>query len=280
MANVFIDGILKNSKFRYTLADLSKITNDLAQLHKLHYRMVPFLGKTLMGALFLARMVKDNQKVSIQWKDELNNSVLAYSYRSGKMKGVAYTGEFPNGDIRSNFIQGNGIIKVIRWNLNSEPYTSFTELLPDTVENNLMHFIQKSDQVFTKIYMDCSENEEGRYFVRGLFLQALPDSNSRLKKLTSQLADEVFQGSQIWDLSVEVISDEMSQFMEDDAETLEMGNPYFQCDCSKEKISEVLVSLGKREIDRILDEQGSIEVVCEFCLSKYHYSREEAEDLF
>ncbi len=51
----------------------------------------------------------------------------------------------------------------------------------------------------------------------------------------------------------------------------------FECNCSKERFAEGIISLGKEEIQRMIEEDGSAETQCHFCLETYSYSKEELE---
>lgn len=53
----------------------------------------------------------------------------------------------------------------------------------------------------------------------------------------------------------------------------------YQCDCSKERFADAIVSLGKDEIKQMIEEDGGAEAVCHFCRQKYHYLIEELEEL-
>lgn len=61
---------------------------------------------------------------------------------------------------------------------------------------------------------------------------------------------------------------------------LEEGQPEFRCDCSENKIRELIQTLGKEEAMQILDEVGMIEVTCEFCTSVYRFERKKVSELF
>jgi len=54
----------------------------------------------------------------------------------------------------------------------------------------------------------------------------------------------------------------------------------FACSCSREKVGDMLQSLGKEEIDSILAEHGEIEIACEFCGREYRFDAVEAAQLF
>jgi molecular chaperone Hsp33 len=53
----------------------------------------------------------------------------------------------------------------------------------------------------------------------------------------------------------------------------------FHCPCSRERIEKVLISLGAAELQKLIDEQGQAEVACEFCRSKYDFTKGELEAL-
>ena len=53
----------------------------------------------------------------------------------------------------------------------------------------------------------------------------------------------------------------------------------FSCQCSRERIENALISLGKDEIRQIIEEEGQAEANCHFCNENYHFSKEELEQL-
>jgi molecular chaperone Hsp33 len=53
----------------------------------------------------------------------------------------------------------------------------------------------------------------------------------------------------------------------------------FHCDCSRERFSEGLSSIGKTELHEMIEEDHGAEVVCHFCGEKYHYSEADLQEL-
>ena len=45
----------------------------------------------------------------------------------------------------------------------------------------------------------------------------------------------------------------------------------YKCDCSEERTEEMLLSLGRKELEKLRDEDPDCEVVCHFCHTKYHF---------
>ncbi|WCL49551.1 Hsp33 family molecular chaperone HslO [Leptospira sp. GIMC2001] len=280
MSDSFITGILPNSQFRLSIVDCSEVCSHLIRIHDLDPRMSNFLSKTMMGAFFIAKMVKEDQRISIQWKDEYKQSVLAYSNRQGAMKGVAYPGPLESGDIRNDFILGTGILKVIRWDPDHEFYQSFTNLVEDSFEVNFAKYITESEQTLSLVFMNTSEIKFGEYQVKGIFLQALPDATEASREFIFKQAENELKKDSIFDLEIEEIRKELSIIFRENCDILDTGSPHFQCDCSYNKIAEVLVSLGEKEVQEILTEQGKIEVECEFCKSIYEFDDSKVHRLF
>ena len=53
--------------------------------------------------------------------------------------------------------------------------------------------------------------------------------------------------------------------------------PVYKCDCSKEKMKNALIAIGKEELENIIKEDGKAELVCHFCNKKYEFNKEELE---
>ena len=65
----------------------------------------------------------------------------------------------------------------------------------------------------------------------------------------------------------------------EDFEILEKSELDYKCNCTRDKFYKGLITLGKKEIDKILEEEGKIEVECHFCGKKYDFVKEDFENL-
>lgn len=70
--------------------------------------------------------------------------------------------------------------------------------------------------------------------------------------------------------------EKLLRFVPEDGE----GGPHFACTCSRERVGNMLRSLGQEESDSILEEQGMIEVGCEFCGQQYRFDAVDVAHLF
>jgi molecular chaperone Hsp33 len=60
-------------------------------------------------------------------------------------------------------------------------------------------------------------------------------------------------------------------FSDFDIEVFDRIPVSFDCDCSEERMEQALISLGKNELKKIIEEDGKIETVCHFCNKKYMF---------
>ena len=64
-----------------------------------------------------------------------------------------------------------------------------------------------------------------------------------------------------------------------DVDILESHEVGYVCDCSRERMERAIISLGKKEIDDIIKEQGEAEIVCSFCNTAYKFDAEQLEEM-
>jgi len=71
----------------------------------------------------------------------------------------------------------------------------------------------------------------------------------------------------------------LEQIFQGKVHILETIDQKFSCNCSRNRIENLLIGLGKEEIKDMVENQGEAEVICQFCRTKYQYSKEELEKI-
>ena len=89
-------------------------------------------------------------------------------------------------------------------------------------------------------------------------------------KPISEMLDE---GLTLEEIAKIVTGDENIEILEQDLDVT------YKCNCSKEKIENGIISLGKEEISKIIEEDGKLEAECHFCHKKYNFSLEELKEI-
>ncbi len=160
-----------------------------------------------------------------------------------------------------------------------QPYQGVVPLDGDTMAEVLQTYMRQSEQLDTRLWLASDA-----HVCAGLLLQSLPASGGKA------VAMDEDAWSRAVTLAQTLTHQELLELSPDDVmrrlfwqETLDhypAMSPHFACTCSRERIGRMLVSLGREEVDSILDEQGSVTVTCDFCNRQYTFDAVDAAQLF
>jgi molecular chaperone Hsp33 len=150
----------------------------------------------------------------------------------------------------------------------------------------LEHYMLQSEQLDTKLILAANDD-----IAAGLLIQRLPvegDGNLGRKNEDEIGINEAY--NRIAHLTATLTAEELLTL---DADTVlrrlyweekliryEPVQPHFACTCSRERVGNMLKSLGREEIDGIVVEQGRVEIACDFCGVKYHFDPVDVGELF
>lgn len=277
----YLVGIIPEYNFRFLLTDCSNSVREVIQRHEMEHSSATLVAKTMIAAFFLAGLVKEETMISIQLEGEGDiERVMAYSDRSGRMRGMAKHNTILADPKDSTLGIGPGIFRVTRWGGVQKLHQSITKLEDTIFETNLLNYINESDQLisFLSIYTDL---EQRPIKACGMIFQALPFTKStQIDDLMDKISNINIDQSQIFSGSLDNTLKLMENVLETKADILEVGIPEFYCGCTLEKIKKVIVSIGQEEAYSIVEERGNIEMICEFCREKYVLDAEEVRLLF
>ncbi|MDH3747132.1 MAG: Hsp33 family molecular chaperone HslO [Gammaproteobacteria bacterium] len=154
------------------------------------------------------------------------------------------------------------------------PYQGIVEVNRDSFAASLENYFARSVQIPSHVALVCDDEMSG-----GILLQKMPgtaidkDDWNRLGYLAATLQCEDF----FHDSGLELIG---KLFNEDDVRVYRGRSLVFKCRCSKKKAEDVLRMLGEAEIEAALQEQGSLDVTCEYCGRGRHFDSVDVSKLF
>jgi molecular chaperone Hsp33 len=154
------------------------------------------------------------------------------------------------------------------------PYQGIVDIDGDSLSVSLEHYFARSVQVPSHIALVANDKVAG-----GLLLQQMPgqpldeDDWNRLHFMAATLSTGDFEG----DAGIELIG---KLFAEDDVRVRKSRSVNFRCRCSSENVEDILKMLGENESRAALEEQGSIEVVCEYCGRKRSFDSVDVFRIF
>lgn len=161
----------------------------------------------------------------------------------------------------------------------SQPYQGIVPLAGDSVASILEHYMQRSEQIETRIWLACDGGSAG-----GLLLQKMPESGGQQAALdtdawnrTGMLAQTVTP-EELLQLPAERLLRRL--FHEEMLRLFDGQQVAFHCSCSRQSVSSMMRMLGEAEISGILEERGEVEVHCDFCNVAYRFDRIDVRQLF
>lgn len=282
MNDYIIRGIDKTKSLRFFAANTTNLVETLTTRHGLSPVACAALGRTLTATAIMAHMTKnDDDRVSILIKgDGPIKGIIAEANGKGDVKGYVYN---PNVDIPKNELGkldvrgaiGNAILTVTKDLGFKEPYVGQTAMISGEIAEDIADYFLLSEQTNTAVILGVLINKE--YSIEcsgGIIIQVLPDAKDeaisyleeKLKEFSS-LTTYLKEGKTIEDIIKMLI---------DGPEIFSISDLRFKCDCSKERMERALISLGKKEIAQICDDdQEDVELVCHFCNEKYEFDKSD-----
>jgi molecular chaperone Hsp33 len=254
------------------------------EIHNLHSTTAAALGRIMMAALLCASDIKaDDGDASTSFDGGGPvGRVIAVATPAGTVR-VAFTGESadmePRGDGKLNVagvLGREGKLTVIKDNGTGEPYIGQVEIQSGEVAEDIAFYYALSEQrpclFFLGVVIDTDQSVKG---AGGLAVFPLPDCESYVLDaletriaVASQLSAMLSGGTPLADC-LEVIFNGMNMKV-----TGEIPVAY-QCNCSSEKMGKALVSMGKKELKKLIEEDGKAELICHFCRNNYTFDKEE-----
>lgn len=162
-----------------------------------------------------------------------------------------------------------------------QAYQGIVPLEGDSIATVIENYMLRSEQLDTKIWLAA----DGK-IARGMLLQKLPNIGGNVKK-TNQDAENwnraVMLGSTLKQdelLNTDIKTLMHRLFWEEDVRVFDVEHPQFQCNCTREKVGNMLRMLGEEEISSAISELGKLDINCDFCGKHYGFDKIDCTQLF
>ena len=288
MADYIVNAITSNGAIRVVAADTTELCNRAQEIHKMSPTAAAALGRTLTAAAIMGSMLKSSEdSLTIQ----LNGGgpigkVVAVGDGNANVKG--YVGnplvDLPLNDKGKLDVGGaigrNGMLGIIRDLGLKEPYVGQVPLVNGEVAEDLTQYYATSEQLPTAVALGVLVDVD--YTIKaagGFILQVLPgaydediDNVEKTIASISSVTEMLSNGKKPEDIVEQLLSDYEIEYF-DNVPTK------YECDCSRDRTDRALISLGKDELEKIINEDGKAEITCHFCDNIYKYTKEELEEL-
>lgn len=287
MNDYIVRATAANNQIRAFAATTKNVVETARQHHNTSPVATAALGRLLTGGAMMGTMMKnDSDMLTIQIKCEGPIKGLTVTAdMHGNVKGYAENPDVmlpPNskGKLDVAGALDLGVLSVIKDMGLKEPYVGQTILQTSEIAEDLTYYFATSEQVPSSVGLgvlmekDNTVKQAGGFIVQVMpfieepVLAKLEENIAKIQSVTSML-----DGGH-------TPEEMLSQVLEGlDMEVTDTLPVQFFCNCSKERIEKAIISVGKKEIQSMIDDGETIEVKCHFCNTAYHFTVEELSEL-
>ncbi len=287
MTDYMVRATAANTQIRAFAVTSRELVEQARAAHHTSPVVTAALGRLMTGGLMMGGMLKgeeDMLTLQISGSGPVHGLTVTADSK-GNVKGYA---DYPQammppnsrGKLDVGGVIGSGVLTVIKDMGLKEPYSSTIELQTGEIGDDLTYYFAASEQVPSSVALGVLMNRNNTVKqAGGLLIQLMPFTEEetvdrlerRLKEMkpVTAMLEEGNTPEQILELVLGDLGLEIK-------DTMPLR---FYCSCNKERVEKVLVSLGKEELQKLIDEGKEVELNCRFCNTNYRFSVEELKKL-
>lgn len=271
-------GISENGGVVYYGIDSTNVVCEMERIHKTSAVTSAALGRLVTAASMLGVMLK-SEKDSITLRMNGGGpagTILAVADGKGSVKGYVQNPvvELPlraDGKLNVGAAVGKeGLLTVIRDFGMKEPYVGQIPIVSGEVAEDITAYYATSEQIPTVCALGVLVNPDlSIAYAGGYIIQLLPGAT---EQEISKLEENVAKMKSVTNMmkagltQLEIMNLALDGF---DPQILDEYEIDYNCDCDKERVERALISLGRKELTEIAEEEGTVEVKCQFCDEVY-----------
>ena len=274
-----------NGQIRVFAATTGGLAETARKLHQTSPVVTKALGRLLTAGSLMGSMMKNaDELITLKIAgDGPISGLLVTADAKGNVKGYPYVNDLLDTLEASMPVSeaiGEGTLNILKDIGLKEPYVGYSPLVSGELAEDLTYYYAQSEQIPTSVSLGVLLNDDGTVRQAGGFIiqlmpntddevidaleEALSDTPSLTKLLDEGKTLEAIMDDLFKDLSLKVSKTEITRFI---------------CDCSRQRITKALTSIGKNDLIEMISDQEDIEVNCDFCKEKYSFSPEDLQSI-
>lgn len=287
MSDYIVRATAANNQIRAFAATTRDLVEEARNIHQTSPVATAALGRLLTAGSMMGAMMKgDNDLLTLQIKcSGPIKGLTVTADAKANVKGYVYNPEVmlppsEKGKLDVGKALDLGVLSVIKDMGLKEPYVGQTQLVSGEIAEDLTYYFATSEQVPSSVALGVLMNKDNTVAQAGGFiLQMLPfaeeDIIDRLEKKIGELTSitSLLSEGNTPEMILEHI---LGEFGLDILETVPTS---YYCNCTKERVEKALISIGKKDIMEMIEDNKPVEVNCHFCNTNYNFQINELEDI-
>lgn len=289
--NINNDYVVRATAANGQIRAFAATTRDLVEEARKAHNMSPVattaLGRLLSGGAMMGQMLKNKDDlltITVNCDGPINGMTVV-SDISGRTKGYVNNPDVmlpvnEKGQIDVAKAMGLGVMNVIKDIGLREPYVGQTILVTSEIAEDLTYYFASSEQVPSSVALGVLMSKDNTVKAAGGFIiQLMPGASD---EIVDELEKKINGLTSITAMLEKGMTPEdiLEYVLGDFGLTLyEQTGVSFYCNCSKERVSKAIMSVGKKDIQEMIDDGKTIEVNCHFCNKNYYFTIDELKEM-
>ncbi len=286
MSDYIVRAAAANAQIRAFAASTTELVETARRHHDTSPVATAALGRLLTAGVMMGSMMKnptDMLTLQIQCAGPIGGLTVTADSQ-GSVKGYVHNPEVmlppKNGKLDVGGALGAGFLNVIKDMGLKEPYSGQTVLQSGEIAEDLTYYFATSEQVPSSVGLGVLMEKDNTVRCAGGFIvQVMPFIEEEVLSRLEQNIANIQSVTAMLDnghTPEEMLSKVLAGLDMEVTDTLPAA---FSCNCSKQRIEKAIISVGRKEIQSMIDEGEPIEVKCHFCNTAYKFEVEELKNL-
>lgn len=260
--------IFEHASIRGAIVHIDDTFNTIINQRPYPAMIKNLLGEAIVSCLLLANSIKFEGSLNLQFQGDKRLSLLLVQCDNElNIRAFAqYTDDLEIIDYAHAFLQGQMVITISQ-HQQTHNYQSMIPIQSTSMSENLMDYFAQSEQIATRVWLAVNDDKAA-----GMLLQLMPGQDSLQKEQFWEYAIQLGQTvseEELLHLDNETLLYRL--YNETDVRIFEPRTTGFKCRCSIEKMKHVVTLLGEEDANSLVQEQGAIDINCDFCNQKYSF---------
>ncbi|HJC89491.1 MAG TPA: Hsp33 family molecular chaperone HslO [Candidatus Mediterraneibacter excrementigallinarum] len=286
MGDYIVRAAAANTQIRAFAAVTTELVEEARQRHGTSPVATAALGRLLTGGVMMGSMMKNEDDVltiQINCSGQIGGLTVTADSQ-GNVKGYVHNPDVmlppKNGKLDVGGALGQGVLTVIKDMGLKEPYSGQTILQTGEIAEDLTYYFATSEQVPSSVGLGVLMEKDNTVRCAGGFIvQVMPFIEDKVLEKLEQNIQNIQSVTSMLD-NGHTPEEMLGHVLEGlDLEITDTLPARFHCNCSKERIEKAIISIGKKEIQSMIDDGKEVEVKCHFCNTAYTYSVDELKEL-
>lgn len=287
MSDYMVRATAANAMVRLFVCSSKELVEEARKIHNTSPVVTAALGRLLTAGAMMGSMLKgEKDLLTIQIKSSGPIGGLTVTATpNGEVKGYPICADVDlplkeNGKLDVGTGMGIGVMNVIKDMGLKEPYVGQTVLQTGEIGDDLTYYFATSEQTPASVGVGVLVDRD--YTVKqagGFIVQLMPFATDEVIDTLEKNLNSIKSVTAMFEEGLTVEEIVAKIFSDMDYEVLDKMNIGYKCNCSKERVTKAIISIGKKDIKEMIDDNKPIEVNCHFCNTNYVFSTDELKQM-